>query len=240
MSEPRGPVAEEHAARRQLLLDVLGISLSIAAFGIVYGITARETGLSLIEAVAMSALPFAGASQFAALGYLEQGLSWAVVVGLTALLNARHLLYSASLAPHLAGVPLRQRAAMAQVLTDEAFALSTNHFRRLGRTDVAGYWIAALVGVYLPWNAGTALGVVAGELIPDPSRLGLDVVFPASMAGLAIGLISGRRELVASCAGIAIGMGVALAAGAGVGVVAGGLLGPVVALVADRASERSS
>jgi 4-azaleucine resistance transporter AzlC len=212
-------------------LDVVGITLSIAAFGIVYGITARETGLSVIEAMAMSALPFAGASQFAALGYLEQGLSWAVIVGLTALLNARHLLYSAALVPYLSDASLRQRAAMAQVLTDEAFALSTNHFRRLGRTDVTGYWIAALVGVYVPWNIGTALGAVAGDLIPEPSRLGLDVVFPASMAGLAVGLVTGRRSLVASCAGVAIGLAVALLAGPGVGVVAGGLLGPAVALV---------
>ena len=224
----------ERAARRQLIFDVVGIALSILAFAVVYGIAARDAGLSVIETVSMSALPFAGASQFAALGYLQEGLSWALIVGLTGLLNARHLLYSAAIAPHLAGVPAPQRAAMAQVLTDEAFALSINHFVRLGRPDVAGYWIAAILGVYLPWNIGTAMGATLGQLIPEPSQLGLDVVFPASMAGLAVGLINGRREVLATAAAVAIGMAVGLIAGPGPGIVAGALLGPGIALALFR------
>ena len=217
-------------ARRQLLLDAAGIAVSITAFGVVYGIAARDAGLSALDAMSMSLLPFAGASQFAALGYLRQGLSWGAIIGLTALLNARHLLYSASLASRLGPLSRRHRAAMAQVLTDEAFALSVNHFHRLGRPDTTGFWIAAVGGVYLPWNLGTAVGAVAGGFIPDPARLGLDVVFPASMAGLALGLISGRRELVATAAAIAIGLVVALAVGPGPGIIAGALLGPLVAL----------
>jgi 4-azaleucine resistance transporter AzlC len=237
---PTRLTVDDRAARRQLLLDVAGIAVSIAAFGMVYGIAARDTGLSLIETISMSALPFAGASQFAALGYLDQGLSWAVVIGMTALLNARHLLYSASLAPHLVDVSLAQRAAMAQVLTDEAFALTTNHFKRLGRPDVAGYWIAAVAGVYLPWNLGTAVGAIAGGFIPDPSLLGLDVVFPASMAGLAVALVTGRRELIATAAAVAIGLAVALAGGPGFGIVAGGLLGPAVTLAVPRPSTEAA
>jgi 4-azaleucine resistance transporter AzlC len=237
---PTRLTVDDRAARRQLLLDVAGIAVSIVAFGIVYGIAARDTGLSLIETISMSALPFAGASQFAALGYLDQGLSWAVVIGMTALLNARHLLYSASLAPYLVDVPLAQRAAMAQLLTDEAFALTTNHFKRLGRSDVVGYWIVAVAGVYLPWNLGTAVGAIAGGFIPDPSLLGLDVVFPASMAGLAVGLVTGRRELIATAAAVAIGLAVALAAGPGLGIVAGGLLGPAVALAVPRPSTEAA
>jgi predicted branched-subunit amino acid permease len=237
---PASLAVDDRAARRQLLLDVTGIAVSIAAFGIVYGIAARDTGLSLIETISMSALPFAGASQFAALGYLDQGLSWAVVIGMTALLNARHLLYSASLAPHLVDVPLAQRATMAQVLTDVAFANPTNHFKRLGRPDVVGYWIAAVAGVYLPWNLGTAVGAVAGGFIPDPSLLGLDVVFPASMAGLAVGLVTGRRELIATAAAVAIGLAVALAAGPRSPPATMPRPGPAVALAVPRPSSEAA
>lgn len=221
---------EDRAARRRLLLDVVGIALSIFAFAVVYGIAAADAGLSVVETMSMSLVLFAGASQFAVLGYLTQGLSWAVIIGLTALLNARHFLYSAALAPELTEVPKPQRAVMAHFLTDEAFALSTNHFKRLGRGEAAGYWIAAILGVYIPWNLGTLVGVVAGGHIPDPNSFGLDVIFPASMAGLAIGLVKGRRDVVAMAAGVAIGLPVALLAGTGVGIVAGGLLGPVVAM----------
>lgn len=221
--------------RRQLVADSLAIAVPIAAFGMVYGLAARDVGLSVVETCSFSLLPFAGASQFAAVGYLDEGLRWVAIVALTALLNARHLLYSAALAPELRGLPRRRRAAMAQVLTDEAFALSANHFRRVGGVDPAGYWIAAIVGVYVPWNLGTLVGAVAGGAIPDPTQLGLDVVFPASMAALAVGLITERRELVAAVAGASIAVPAALLAGTGAGVVVGGLAGPAVALAVVRA-----
>ena len=87
---------------------------------------------------------------------------------------------------------------MAHVLTDEAFALAATHFHRLGRVDVPGYWIGAVLGVFIPWNLATLAGVLLGGAILDPTAFGLDVVFPAAMAGLAVGLVTGRREIVAA------------------------------------------
>jgi 4-azaleucine resistance transporter AzlC len=179
----------------------------------------------------MSVLVFAGASQFAAVGYLAAGVPWPAIVLLTFLVNARHLLYAASLAPRVRGLTRRRRAAMAHVLTDEAFALSAAHFHRLGRVDLPGYWIAALVGVFIPWNIATLAGVLLGTAIPDPYGLGLDIVFPAAMAGLAVGLVTGRRELVAAGAGACFGVALSLALGPSLGIVAGGLLGPALAIV---------
>jgi predicted branched-subunit amino acid permease len=121
---------------------------------------------------------------------------------------------------------------MAHVLTDEAFAVATVHFQRLGRPDHVGYWIAAVATDYIPWNAGTIIGVLGGSVIPDPATFGLDVVFPASMAGIAVALITNRRELLAVVAGLTIAIVVGLAADPRVGVVAGALLGAGVALVA--------
>ena len=72
----------------------------------------------------------AGAAQFAAVGLIADGSGWPSIVLLTALLNARHLLYSAAIAPWLGGRPRLERAAMAHVLTDETFALSLAHFQR--------------------------------------------------------------------------------------------------------------
>ena len=224
-----GP-SDLRAARRRLLLDTLGIAMSVAAFGLVFGLAARHAGYSPIEAMAMSIICFAGASQFAAVGYVAAGLPWAPIVVLTFFLNARHMLYAASLAPRLRDVRLGYRAVMAHVLTDEAFALSATHFHRVGRVDLPGYWIAALLGVFLPWNAATLAGVLLGGAIPDPSQFGLDIVFPAAMAGLAVGLATGRREVVAAGAGAAIGVALSLAIGPALGIVAGGLLGPLAGM----------
>lgn len=219
------------ASRRRLILDGLGIIASTAGFGIVYGLSAREAGLSVAEAIAMSTLVFAGSAQFAAVGYLTQGLGWPAIVVLTAFLNARHLLYSAAMAPWFASRPRRLRAVVAHVLTDEAFALSIAHFRRLERLDLGGYWYAAIVTTFIPWNLSTIAGAVLGSSVADPTALGLDVVFPAAMAGLALGLATGRREVVAAGAGAAIAVAASLAWEPAGGVVIGGLVGPLLAML---------
>jgi 4-azaleucine resistance transporter AzlC len=218
------------ASRRRVALDTLGIAVSAGGFGFVYGLAARSAGFSPLEAGAMSLLVFAGASQFAAVGYVLGGFSWIGIVLLTAFLNARHFLYGAALAPYLADKPRPLRAAMAHLLTDEAFAISIAHFRRIGRADVPGYWLGAVASTFIPWNVATLLGVTVGGNIPDPSRFGLDVIFPAAMGGLAVGLISGRRELVAAVTAVVIGVGVSLAWDPAAGIVAGGLIGPLVGM----------
>ena len=184
----------------------------------------------------MSLVAFAGAAQFATIGYVVAGISWPVIALLTFLLNARHVLYSAALAPWFGGRPVGERAVAAQLLTDESFALSTAHFRRLGRFDGFGYWYAAIACTLIPWNLATLAGVTLGAAIVDPTRLGIDVIFPAAMAGLAVLLISGRRELVAAVAGAAIGIAVTLAVSTTVGVIAGGVLGPLLGLLVPKAT----
>jgi predicted branched-subunit amino acid permease len=76
----------------------------------------------------------------------------------------------------------------------------------------------------------TLVGVLLGGQIADPSRLGLDVVFPAAMAGLCVGMVTGRREVVAALTGAGIGVAASLAAEPAVGIVAGGLIGPLIAM----------
>ena len=222
---------ELQASRRRLLADSAGIAVSALGFGFVYGLSAREAGFSPIEAMAMSTIVFAGAAQFAAVGYVASGLAWPGIILLTALLNARHLLYSAALRPWLREVPLPRRAVMAHVLTDEAFALSISHFRRIGRTDERGYWLGAIVATFIPWNVASLAGVLLGAQIPDPARLGIDVIFPAAMVGLAVGLITGRRELAAAIVGAGVAVGVALVSSPSIGIVSGGILGPLVGLL---------
>jgi predicted MFS family arabinose efflux permease len=100
------------AARRRLILDGLGIIVSAAGFGFVYGLTARTAGhFSPIEAMAMSLIAFGGAAQFAAIGYVSSGLAWPAIGLLTFLLNARHVLYSAALAPWFRRRSTAERAA---------------------------------------------------------------------------------------------------------------------------------
>jgi 4-azaleucine resistance transporter AzlC len=225
-TESPAPEATLAESRRRLLMEALGIAVSALGFGFVYGLSAREAGFSPIEAIAMSTIVFGGAAQFAAVGYVTSGLAWPGVVLLTFLLNARHLLYSAALAPWLRHLPFWRRAVMAHLLTDEAFALSIGHFRRVGRTDERGYWIAAIASTFIPWNLATLAGALLSTQIPDPARFGIDIIFPAAMIGLAVGLVTGRRELVAAIVGAGVGVVVALLTGPSIGIV-----GPAVGLL---------
>ena len=179
----------------------------------------------------MSLIAFGGAAQFAAIGYVAAGVAPPLIAVLTLLLNARHVLYSAALAPWFRGRSFAERAVAAHLLTDESFALSTAHFRRVGRFDPIGYWYPAIVATAIPWNLATIAGVTLGAAIVDPRALGIDVIFPAAMGGLGVGLISGRRELAAAVAGAAIAVVASLAINPTVGVIAGGIAGPFVGLL---------
>ena len=230
-------VAEDiRAARRDLALSSLGFAVSGLGFGLVYGLAAREAGFSLIEATSMSVFVLAGAAQFAAVGLIADGAGWPSIVLLTALLNARHLLYSAAIAPWLGGRSRLERAAMAHVLTDETFALSLAHFQRLGRVDVLGFWLAAGIDC-LSWPIATVLGVIGGQLIPDPAQFGLDVVFPAAMAGLALKLATDRPAIAAATAGAALAVVAGVVVGPAISIVGGGFLAPLVGLLVERNRE---
>jgi 4-azaleucine resistance transporter AzlC len=196
----------------------------------VFGLTARSAGFSPIEAIAFSVIVFAGASQFAAAGMVAAGFAWPAILVLTALVNARHLLYSAAIAPWLRNQSVLKRAVMAHLLTDESFALASVHFQRLGRVDPTGYWIAAIGSTFIPWNVATIIGVLGGQFIPNPRVLGLDIVFPAAMAGLAVGLSHGRREVAAAMAGVACAVLIGLLWDPRFGVVIGGVVGPFIGL----------
>jgi len=225
-----GAAAVLQTARRRLAIDSIGIWVIAIVVGAIFGFTARQGGLSLVEAIAFSSILFAGASQFAAVGLLVVNTPWPSIVLLVWLLNARHLLYSASIAPYTSKLSLRLRAGLAYLLTDEAYALTTAHIARLERIDVPGAWYAGFT-IFIPWNLSTIAGWLAGAALPDPATIGLNVVFPAAMAGLAVGLVRDRAALVALLVGCGSAVAAALVIDPSAAIMIGGLLGPLAGLV---------
>jgi len=219
------------ASRRRMYMDSLGIAASTPGFALVYGLAARAVGLSVLDVAAMSLFVFAGGAQFAVLGYIESGTAWLSIIVVTALINARHLLYGAALAPYVADLPFRVRAAMAYPLSDETFAVTVGHFRRIGYADVRGYFVVGLAFEVGPWVLASIVGAALAGSIADPAVFGLDVVFPAAMAGLAVGLITGQREVAAALTGGVVGVAFGLLVDPAVGIVAGGIAGPIVGLL---------
>ncbi len=194
MSRTETPPRVRDGARR-----IAPFAVAVGAFGVTFGVLARDAGLGGLQAVAFSATTFAGSAQFAATSVLSAGGTLAAAIASAVLLNARYIPIGLSVAPSLHG-PAWQRALRAQLVVDESWAVS--HVGG-GRYDPRLLFGAGLT-LYCSWVAGTTLGVAAGSLLGAPERLGLDAAFPALFLALLAGQLRDRSAVVAALAGAAI------------------------------------
>jgi 4-azaleucine resistance transporter AzlC len=188
--------------------------LGVVPFGLAYAVLARDAGLSLVETQSLSVLVFAGSAQVSAVGLFATGAAAAEIVLTTFLLNVRHVLYGLSLGRR---IPLRgwRRPTAAYFLTDEAFGVVAARDERS-----FAFLLGAELSLFATWNAATLAGALAGGAIPDPERLGIDLVFPLAFLALLVPLVRTGIELV-----------VAVAAGVLAYVVSGSLPGGVPILL---------
>src|SRR5687768_16927206 len=160
----------------------VGIPLAAASLlvGVSFGVLA-EPVMGEIAPIVMSAIVFAGSAQFAATAVLADGGSAAAAIVAGILLNLRFVPMGIAIAPSLRGGALR-RAAVGQTLVDASWAMS---HRGGGRYDIP-YMVGATLVQYPAWVTGTAIGVLAGDVIGNPEDLGLDAIFPAFFLALLV------------------------------------------------------
>ena len=180
---------------------VAPVALAVAAFGLTFGVLARDAGFGSVAMVVFSATTFAGSAQFAAASVLSAGGTVAAAIAAAVLLNTRYVPIGISVAPTLSG-PVWKRALRAQLVVDESWAVA--HLGG-GRYDPALILGAGLV-LWFTWVTSTAVGAVAGDLLGDPERLGLDAAFPALFLALLVGQIEGPRGVQAAILGAAIAL----------------------------------
>jgi 4-azaleucine resistance transporter AzlC len=207
---------------------MLPLMPAIVAFGASFGVLARAAGIDSLAALVMSATTFAGSAQFAVVSVLGAGGTAAAAIGAAVLLNARYAPMALAASGAFRGGPLR-RLLEAQLLVDESWALSS----RGGRFD-RKLLLGAGGVLYVGWNAGTAIGVLAGDSLTDPATLGLDAAFPALFLALLAPLVrsGGRNPIAAAVMGAGIALVLTPVTPAGVPVIAAtaacliGLIGP--------------
>ena len=224
----RGPLLDDDVWAG--VRDVSPLMLGIVPFALVAGIAAVDAGLSLVEAVGMSVIVFAGASQLAALDLLGADAPLAVVIGTAAIINLRMVMYSASIAPHFAEYSRRLRAGLAYVLTDQAYALSVAEFTENESRSRWRYYSGAAVSLWIVWQIGTVAGVVLGAGVPD--SWGLTFAVPLVFLALLVPAMKDRPTTVAGVIG-----GVVAVGGVGLplnlGLLAGALSGIVAGLIVE-------
>jgi 4-azaleucine resistance transporter AzlC len=181
---------------------VAPIGIASFAFGLSFGVLARAAGMGWAAPLVMSATTFAGSAQFAATSILGDAGAAAAAIGAAVMLNARYAPIGISVASAFEGSPLK-RLLQAQLIVDESWAIA---LRRRG-----GFDVRVLLGagglLFVCWNGGTAAGVLLGNVIGDPNRIGLDAAFPALFLALLVPQLTGRREITAAL----LGGGIALA-----------------------------
>ncbi len=180
------------------------VVLGYLPVGFAYGVLALKTGLSPLNTVLMSVLVFAGSAQLIAVGLLAAGASPLSVAATTFVVNLRHVLMAASLAPHLRGWPASRLAWFGFQLTDETFALHSLRFVR-GEAGV-GETLCINAVAQAAWVAGTVLGVAASAAVADVRPLGLDYALPAMFIALVVGQVRGAVHVLAglAAAGLAL------------------------------------
>jgi 4-azaleucine resistance transporter AzlC len=152
----------------------LPFALATFVLGISFGVLARSLGWGTLAPIVFSVIAFSGSAQFAVASVLGSGGGALPAIAAAVLLNARFGPMGVAVAPYLKGGPLR-RAMEGQAVVDASWALAS---RGEGRFD-REFMIGATLPQVTAWIGGTIVGVLGGDFIGNPERLGLDVIFPA-------------------------------------------------------------
>ena len=230
LGPPLGPPLDGQR-RNQVLRQSLSVGVATGAYGISFGALSVAAGLSIWQTLALSALLFSGASQFAVVGIVAAGGSGAAAVATSTLLGLRNGLYGLQMSRLLRVGGLRRLAA-AHLTIDESTAVGVVQPERPAQR--LGFWSTGLA-VFVLWNLTTLVGAVVGNALGDPKQFGLDAAAPAAFCGLLWPrLKSGDARAVAAASAV-IALVVAPHAPAGIPVLVAALTAIVAGLLPRRA-----
>jgi len=179
--------------------DELPILMGVIPFGLIYGASTRSAGISAPTAQAMSSIIFAGSAQFITIQLIGSGVPAGIILLTAVIINLRHALYSASLAPYLKPLNTRWRMLLSYLLTDEAYAVAITHYQKPGdMSRKHWYFLGAGLALWTTWQTSTAIGIILGAQIP--ASWSLDFALPLTFIALVIPLIKNRAGVAAATA----------------------------------------
>ena len=181
----------------------LPLMIGVIPFGMIYGIFAIAAGLPPSAAQAMSVIIFAGSSQFVSAQLF--GLSVPAIINLFTIgvINLRHALYSASIAPYLQKLPNRWKLVLAYLLTDEAYAVTIVQYQQDGdNRNKHWFFLGSGLTLWTTWQLSTAAGIFLGATVP--ASWSLDFTLALIFIALVVPTLKDRASLGAALtAGVA-------------------------------------
>lgn len=183
---------------RRGLKSAIPVMIGFIPFALVLGAQAAAKGFSAIETPLLTGLNFGGGSEFAAIGLWTSPPHLLLIVGVTLLVNSRHLLMGAALAPYLRRLPRRTALRTLFFMCDESWAMGLADARRREGEGRAvpfslDYFMGVSIGLYLTWVLFTAIGALIGPRLGDVTAYGFDMAFPAVFLVLLRGMWKGVR-----------------------------------------------
>ncbi len=171
--------------------------IGVFPFGMIYGALALNAGLSKSASQMMSSIVFAGSAQFITTQLVHDAAPGLVIVLTIAVVNLRHVLYSASLAPYLASVSMRWKTLLAYLLTDEAYAPSVVHYEEKDVTPFSHWFLFGTgLSLWTIWQISTALGIFLGTAIPE--SWSLDFALPLTFIAMVVPVLKNRPAVSAA------------------------------------------
>jgi predicted branched-subunit amino acid permease len=159
------------------------VILSASPFGLLFGALAVDNGLTVFQAALMSATVFAGSSQMVGIELFGQHAPAWIIAFSIFVVNARHLLYSATTGRHFGAFSGLQKAVAFFFLIDPQFAETEREVEKSGSFSFAWYMGVGLT-FYVIWLGLTIIGALFGKLLPDPKPWGIDFLLTIYFLGL--------------------------------------------------------
>ncbi|MDC3262780.1 AzlC family ABC transporter permease [Pelagibacterales bacterium] len=176
--------------------DTMPHHLGVFPFGLVFGVISMASGLSTLETILMSSIIFGGASQIVFIQLWSAGVPHFIVGSSVAIVNLRHLLYSASLTKYVESLPLKWRMILAYLLTDQSYSLTVQKYRRdkfLNHNHY--YFLGSGITVWLGWQIATIIGVFGASFISE--QWSLTFAISLTFIAIVIPLLKTRADLIA-------------------------------------------
>ena len=220
----------------------LPLLIGVLPFGLIFGVLAVGAGIGPAPAQAMSAIVFAGSAQFIAAQLAGVGTPASIIILTIAIVNLRHALYSASIAPHLRHLSRAWKWSLAYLLTDETYAVAITHYHKEGdgssdpyKAHRNGHWffLGAGLAMWVTWQVSTAAGIFLGAQVPERFSLG----FTLALTFIAL-LVPNLKDRASTGAALVAGI-VAIGANSApyqLGLVLAALVGILVGLWIERHS----
>jgi 4-azaleucine resistance transporter AzlC len=187
--------------------DEAPILLGVVPFGLLFGALAISAHLSSLAAQAMSSIIFAGSAQFIAAQLVGTGTSGLVILLVVFVVNLRHALYSASVAPHVRHLGTGWKLLLSYLLTDEAYAVTITHYNREGDLpDRHWYFLGAGLTLWSAWQASTAVGIFIFIGAQIPANWPLSFVLPLTFIALVVPALKDRAGVAAALVAGLVGL----------------------------------